>query len=117
MLTQFLCQVWNFNCGKRNCKILFVHSVDHPNCRLFITHGGLHSLLESVNSSVPVVGLPFFSDQQHNMALVEYYEIGLTLQTDEIETNLLKTVQEVLKNPKYVPTLITFEDLCVKVLN
>lgn len=73
---------------------------DHPNCQLFITHGGLHSLLEAINASVPVVGSPFFSDQYHNLAAVEYHQIGKLLPLEKFETDLLAAVDEILNNNK-----------------
>uniref|UniRef100_A0A8D8QQD5 UDP-glucuronosyltransferase 2C1 n=1 Tax=Cacopsylla melanoneura TaxID=428564 RepID=A0A8D8QQD5_9HEMI len=39
----------------------------HPNCRLFISHGGLNSVLESIHYAVPMVGIPFYGDQPSNI--------------------------------------------------
>lgn len=74
---------------------LFFFRTEHPNCHLFVTHGGLHSLLESINYSVPVVGVPFFTDQQHNIALIEYLGIGKGLNSDFNRNELLSAVEEV----------------------
>lgn len=38
----------------------------HPNCRLFITHGGIHSQIESIHHGVPMLSIPVFGDQTHN---------------------------------------------------
>ena len=76
---------------------------DHPKCQLFITHGGLHSLLESLNASVPLIGIPFFGDQQHNIAKVEYFEIGTTLNIenmDDVPNELRLKINEVLHDSK-----------------
>ena len=35
----------------------------HNNTRLFITHCGMHGVLESVHYGVPMVGMPVFIDQ------------------------------------------------------
>ncbi|VVC36155.1 UDP-glucuronosyl/UDP-glucosyltransferase [Cinara cedri] len=40
--------------------------LNHPNCRLFITHGGIHSVIESVYHGVPMLSIPVFGDQTHN---------------------------------------------------
>lgn len=82
---------------------------EHPKCRLFITHGGLHSLIESVNYSVPLIGVPFFTDQQHNMALVEHLGIGKTLNIDFKESHLLSAVKEMLSDPKCVPIKLYYK--------
>lgn len=56
-------------------------------------------MLESINASVPLVGLPFFTDQQHNLVAVQYYEIGKLVSLDNLETDLLPAVEEILDDP------------------
>ncbi|KAG8325218.1 UDP-glucuronosyltransferase 1-1 [Homalodisca vitripennis] len=52
----------------------------HPNCVLFITHGGVFSQYETLHAGVPVVGIPFFGDQRYN---VKYYEdLGVGVKLD-----------------------------------
>lgn len=40
---------------------------DHPNCILFITHGGLLSTTETVHFGKPIIGIPVFGDQFSNI--------------------------------------------------
>jgi UDP:flavonoid glycosyltransferase YjiC (YdhE family) len=42
----------------------------HRNTKLFLSHGGLDSIYESLNAGVPILVLPFLADQPHNAALV-----------------------------------------------
>ncbi|XP_053615455.1 UDP-glucosyltransferase 2-like [Plodia interpunctella] len=39
----------------------------HPNCILFITHGGLLSTTEAVHFGKPIIGIPVFGDQFNNI--------------------------------------------------
>lgn len=39
----------------------------HHNCVLFITHGGMLSIIEAVNFGVPIIGIPIYTDQFINI--------------------------------------------------
>lgn len=41
----------------------------HENARLFISHGGLMGIQESVYHGVPLLGLPFGNDQRGYLSL------------------------------------------------
>lgn len=47
-------------------------------CKLFITHGGLQSLKESIAYRVPMLVYPVWWDQFGYAARVAYYGLGLT---------------------------------------
>ncbi|XP_049779816.1 UDP-glucosyltransferase 2-like [Schistocerca cancellata] len=51
----------------------------HPNIRLFITQGGLQSFNEASYYGVPLVGVPFFGDQQYNVAKMLRSGIGVKI--------------------------------------
>ncbi|XP_066970091.1 uncharacterized protein [Macrobrachium rosenbergii] len=71
----------------------------HPKLRLFITHGGLLSTLESVYHGRPVLGLPVFGDQMGNMKDVERQGWGKTLLWDDLtEGGLLEEINSVMNN-------------------
>lgn len=71
--------------------------------KLFITHGGFHSVEEAVYNAKPVVGVPFFADQFTNMRIVEKNGYGKMIKFVELTEELLENaVEEVLYNPTYV---------------
>lgn len=79
----------------------------HPNCRLFITHGGVHSISEAVHHGVPIVGIPFFGDQEYNMKFVESAGIGLTLMKNEITPEKFElAIKTVLYNNSFREKII-----------
>lgn len=41
----------------------------HPNCKLFITHGGVHGIMETILAEVPIIGFPVFGDQFQNVKI------------------------------------------------
>ncbi|XP_016949710.2 UDP-glycosyltransferase UGT5-like [Drosophila biarmipes] len=51
----------------------------HPKVKLFITHGGMQSTIESVYHGKPMLGLPFFYDQLGNMEHIKKQGLGLAL--------------------------------------
>ncbi|XP_044732699.1 UDP-glucosyltransferase 2-like [Chrysoperla carnea] len=76
--------------------------LDHPNVKAFITHGGIHSVEEAIDSGVPIIGVPFGADQDFNIYRVVDLEIGRELQLEDITTeSLVKAITDVVNNPKY----------------
>ncbi|KAK9736941.1 UDP-glucoronosyl and UDP-glucosyl transferase [Popillia japonica] len=74
----------------------------HPNVKVFITHGGLLSTIESLHRGVPVIGIPIFGDQKMNMANAVNQGHGLMITYPELsEETLSDALKEVLTNPKY----------------
>ncbi|XP_022166883.1 UDP-glucuronosyltransferase 2C1-like [Myzus persicae] len=74
----------------------------HPNVKLFITHGGLHSIEEAVYNAKPVIGIPFFGDQFSNMRLVEKIGYGKLITFDQLtEESFGNAVEEVITNPAF----------------
>ncbi|XP_067631963.1 UDP-glucosyltransferase 2-like [Eurosta solidaginis] len=51
----------------------------HPNLRAFISHGGLFSSQEAVHYGVPVVGIPFMSDQYSKIFVGVLLELAMLL--------------------------------------
>lgn len=73
----------------------------HPQCKLFITHGGIHSSMETGYLGVPVVMMPGFSDQFQNVKIMEEMGMGVILDFDSVKADdLVNAVEEVTTNPK-----------------
>ncbi len=53
--------------------------LQHKSCRVFVTHCGDTSVYESVQSGVPMVGIPLFADQADMCARVQDSGIGVAL--------------------------------------
>nr|XP_037868128.1 UDP-glucosyltransferase 2 [Bombyx mori] len=74
----------------------------HPNCILFITHGGLLSTTETLHHGVPIIGMPIFGDQAMNVKKAVHKGIGLEVKFDsDTPKNLKAAINEVLSNQKY----------------
>lgn len=69
--------------------------------KLFITHGGFLSTTETIYYGKPILGIPFFGDQQMNMQQAQSDGYGLALDYDDLtEETFSRTLNEMLTNPK-----------------
>ncbi|XP_050355093.1 UDP-glucosyltransferase 2-like [Nymphalis io] len=74
----------------------------HPNCILFITHGGLLSILETMHAGKPIIGIPFFADQYLNVNRAVAKGFAKRIDFDENVVKPLKeAIKEILENPSY----------------
>ncbi|KAM7361144.1 UDP-glucosyltransferase 2-like isoform 2-T2 [Cochliomyia hominivorax] len=74
----------------------------HPRVKLFISHGGLLSLIEAIYHSKPVLGIPVFYDQFVNTRKALSQGFGLVINYQDLNaTNLKECIQELMENPKY----------------
>ncbi|XP_022918227.2 UDP-glucosyltransferase 2-like [Onthophagus taurus] len=74
----------------------------HRNIKLFITHGGLLSTIESIYHGIPMVAIPVFGDQMMNAAYAasEGYAINIPFQKLN-EESFFNGINQVLNNEKY----------------
>lgn len=76
-------------------------TLDHPNCKLFITHGGVHGLMETIDAGVPIIGFPFFGDQHQNLRISRDNEFAIISDIYKItEENFEKDVNSMLTDKK-----------------
>ncbi len=69
---------------------------------LFITHGGLSSIRESIFHGVPMLVFPGVTDQPGNAARVQYHNLGARGNAAKITPDALGTmIDEILQNENY----------------
>lgn len=74
----------------------------HERTKVFLSHGGLKSVTESVCAEVPFVAMPQFAEQYRNAILIVERGLGLMLDKFELSGESVKsTLIEVINNPKY----------------
>ncbi|XP_072387621.1 UDP-glucosyltransferase 2-like [Diabrotica undecimpunctata] len=74
----------------------------HPNIKLFITHGGFLSTIETVYHGVPTVAIPVLGDQLKNARQSESDGYTKVIEMQELTEELLSsTIEEVISNKKY----------------
>ncbi|XP_017113520.1 UDP-glucosyltransferase 2 [Drosophila elegans] len=74
----------------------------HPNVKLFISHGGMLSVIEATYYAKPVLGLPLFFDQFRNLEVLIEEEAALQLNINSITKKDFKdTVYSLINQPKY----------------
>ncbi len=62
----------------------------HPKVKLFITHGGLGSLIEAVYHGTPTLVMPCFGDQFSNAARSEGIGLGVSLSWADFDEDTLR---------------------------
>ncbi|XP_044749803.1 UDP-glycosyltransferase UGT5-like [Coccinella septempunctata] len=84
----------------------------HPNVKLFITQGGLQSMEETINHHVPVIGIPFHSDQTMNVDTAVKYGFGLRIELEDLSIEGLKSaIHEIMTNQSYKENTAKIEKL------
>lgn len=79
-----------------------VEILTHPNCKLFITHGGFNSLVEAMSIGKPVLGIPFFGDQFYNVAFYEHRGVGLEADLNSLSAPYLKEkIERIIYTPSF----------------
>ena len=71
--------------------------------KVFISHGGLLSLQESIFHATPLLVLPIFADQPRNGMVVDNSGLGRTLVWEELTADrIVDALTDVITNTKLV---------------
>ncbi|XP_034832850.1 UDP-glucosyltransferase 2 isoform X2 [Maniola hyperantus] len=75
----------------------------HPKIKVFITHGGLLSMFETVYHAVPIISIPVFCDHDSNAAKAELDGYAKKLDLQYLTSDkLYRAIKEVINEPKYM---------------
>lgn len=84
----------------------------HKNVKLFVTHCGKGSIVESQYHGVPMIGLPVFGDQPGNAKLLVDGGYGLELDYQTMsEEDFMDSINEILQNRTYTDKVQRFSKL------
>ncbi|XP_069703750.1 UDP-glycosyltransferase UGT5-like isoform X2 [Periplaneta americana] len=90
----------------------------HPNMKLFITQGGLQSFHEATHYAVPMIGIPFICDQQHNVRKMVDAGVGLKVDYSTITNDsLVQAINKILHDPSFRENMKTFSAISKDVPN
>ena len=74
----------------------------HSNVKLFISHCGMNSLIETTYHGTPMIAFPFYTDQHNNAALMQSRGIGEILDINDFTSEgLSATIKAILHHEKY----------------
>jgi zeaxanthin glucosyltransferase len=79
---------------------------------VFITHGGLNSIKESIDAEVPMLICPAYATYDHNgnTARAVYHKLGLRIELNTDETKIEEEIKELMSNSEYKKRLKVFKE-------
>ena len=78
----------------------------HPHLKVFVTHGGLLSLQETLYHSTPIVGIPLGNDQKPNMMRAERNGYAVMLDWPSLNTeNFVAAINKAATDPKIAASM------------
>lgn len=71
----------------------------HPKVRLFISHGGMSGIYETVDAGVPLLGFPLFYDQTRNIEHLVDQKMAISLDLLTVnEDALFNAINNLINN-------------------
>jgi len=83
----------------------------HPNTKVFITHCGMHGVLEAIYHQVPMVGMPVFIDQKDVLKRMEEKGVGLGVPKGAPADEIHAAIVEVRDNPQFKQNIASLSRL------
>ncbi|OIW20264.1 hypothetical protein TanjilG_07521 [Lupinus angustifolius] len=73
----------------------------HPSIGVFLTHCGWNSTIEGISEGVPMIGWPFFAEQQTNCRYItKTWGIGVDINEDVKREQVTKLVKDMVKGER-----------------
>ncbi|XP_072759090.1 UDP-glucosyltransferase 2-like [Anoplolepis gracilipes] len=80
--------------------------LSHKNIKAIWTHGGLLSTQEAIWKGIPMIGMPFFGDQQFNVELLIHKGAAVRLDFNTLSTeSIVEAFEKVLYNESYTKNM------------
>ena len=71
----------------------------HPNLKLFVTHGGLGSLVEAIYHKAVILGIPFSYDQRPNLLRATGHGYAKMMEWNSLTTeDLVMSIRDAIQN-------------------
>jgi len=84
----------------------------HPNLRVFVTHGGLGSLVEAIYHKAVIVGIPLSNDQKPNLLRAERHGYAVSLDWDEMTADeLVESIKKAMGDKEMAANLERIHNL------
>lgn len=81
--------------------LTYISFLVHPNIKLFISHGGISGIYETVDAGVPVLGFPLFYDQHRNIANLVDAGMAISMELLSVtKDTFLNSISELINNEK-----------------
>ncbi|CAI6355963.1 unnamed protein product [Macrosiphum euphorbiae] len=75
----------------------------HPKVKLFISHGGMSGVYETVDAGIPVLGFPLLYDQPRNIANLVHAGMAISMDILSVKKDtFLRNVLELVNDEKYM---------------
>ena len=72
----------------------------HNRTVLFVSHCGIHGVMEAIRYHVPIVGIPVFIDQKDNLVRLAQIGVAKVLTKESSAEKIYNVIQSALNSPQ-----------------